>query len=171
MEVHFAPLINFNWTLVMILVTFLVLYLILKKYFFGKLHKFMEARQQKIVDAFDNAAAANTQAEARLSEYNEKVEAIAQEKRETLTEAKKKADEIAKEIIAEAEDKAEKLLKKTRDEIELEKERAVQDMRDQVAMLSVFAAEKIIEKKLDEKEQMAIIDEVIKDADNLRIMN
>jgi len=36
-------------------------------------------------------------------------------------------------------------------------------MRDQVAMLAVQAAEKIIEKHLDEKEHMTLIDEIIGD--------
>jgi len=165
MELHVeAPLIGISWTLLMVLITFFVLYLILKKYFFGKLHNFMEARSQKIVDAFDNAEEAKRAAEERLKEYDDKLEDIERERRDTLTEAKKKADENAKAIISEAEEKASEMLRQAREEIEREKERTVRDMREQVAMLSVYAAEKIIENQLDAGSQQALVDKVLDDA-------
>ena len=165
MKIHVeAPLIGFSWTLVMVFITFVVLYFILRKYFFEKLHTFMEARQQKIIDAFDNAEETKKVAEERLQEYNGKLEDIDRLRRETLTEAKKKADEHAKSITDAAEEKAAELLRIAREEIEREKNKAIRDMREQVAMLSVYAAEKIIEKQLDAGAQRAIVDKVLDEA-------
>jgi F-type H+-transporting ATPase subunit b len=161
---HVEGLISFNWTLVMVLVTFLVLYLILKKYFFEKVRNFMQARAQKITDAFDNAEELTHVAENRLAAYNEQLDSIEHERREILSAAKLTADERSKEIIREAEEKATELLITARSEIELEKDRALQDMREQVAMLAVYAAEKIIEQKLDVPAQQAIVNGVIDQA-------
>jgi F-type H+-transporting ATPase subunit b len=148
----------------MVLVTFIVLYFILKKYLFGRVHDYMQAREQKIIDAFDNAAEANRAAEERLNEYNQKLEGIAKERRELLSAAKLKADEFAQLTVQDAEQKADDLLRAARDEITREKDRALQDMREQVSLLAVYAAEKIIEQKLDAPAQQAIVDGVIEQA-------
>ncbi|MDR0817330.1 MAG: F0F1 ATP synthase subunit B [Clostridiales Family XIII bacterium] len=162
MKVHLEqPLVGFSWTLVMVLITFVVLYFVLKKFLFTRVHDYMLAREQKIIDAFENAADVNRAAEERLNEYNAKLEDIAKERREMLSAAKLKADEFAQLTVQDAEKKAAGLLHSARDEITREKERAIQDMREQVSMLAVYAAEKIIEQKLDAPAQQAIVDGVI----------
>jgi F-type H+-transporting ATPase subunit b len=160
------PLIGFDWTLAMVLVTFAVLLLIMRRFFWDKLRGFMQAREQKIVDAFDNAAEANRVAEARLDEYNAKIADIKSERRDVLAEAKQKADDNAKEIVRAAEEKAQQIIRQAEQQIEAEKERALSDMREQVGMLAVLAAEKIIEKQLDAAGQQAIVDSVLKEAES-----
>jgi F-type H+-transporting ATPase subunit b len=83
-----------------------------------------------------------------------------------LAEAKSKADENAKEIIRLAEEKAQRMMRDASEHIETEKERALSDMREQIGMLAVYAAEKIIEKQLDASGQQAIVDSVLKEAEN-----
>ena len=156
-----APLIGFDWTLVFVLITFVILYLLYKKFFFEKVHNFMQAREQKVIDAFDNAEAVTVQANELLAEYTKKLENAEFERREILKDAKAKADLRAQTIVSEANDRATEIVKQAEKEIEREKQIAVEAMRDQVAMLAVLAAEKIIEKQLDEKEQLGLVDEII----------
>ncbi|MDR3225049.1 MAG: F0F1 ATP synthase subunit B [Clostridiales Family XIII bacterium] len=160
------PLIGLDWTLVMVLVTFGVLFLIMRKFFFGKVRAFMKAREQKIVDEFDNAAEANRVADARLDEYNAKIAEIKSERRDMLAEAKRKSDENVKEIMRAAEEKAQQIVHQAERQIEAEKERALSDMREQVGMLAIYAAEKIIEKQLDPAAQQAVVENVLKDAES-----
>jgi F-type H+-transporting ATPase subunit b len=160
------PLIGLDWTVAMVLVTFAVLFLIVRKFFWEKIRAFMQAREQKIVDGFDNAAEANRVANARLDEYNAKIADIKSERRDMLAEAKAKADENAKEIIRNAEEKAQRMMRDANEQIESEKERALSDMREQIGMLAIYAAEKIIEKQLDLAGQQAIVDSVLKEAEN-----
>lgn len=156
-----APLIGFDWTLVFVLITFVILYLIYKKFFFEKVHNFMQAREQKVIDAFDSADAVTAQANELLAEYTKKLENAEFERRDILKDAKAKADSRAQSIINEANERAAEIKKQAENEIERERRIAVEAMRDQVAMLAVLAAEKIIEKQLDEKEQMGLVDEII----------
>jgi F-type H+-transporting ATPase subunit b len=160
------PLIGFDWTFVMIIITFAVLLLILSKVFWGKLRGFMKAREQKIIDGFDNAAEANRVANARLEEYNAKISDIRSERRDILAEAKNRADERAKEIVRQAEEKAQQIVRQASEQIESEKDRALLDMREQIGMLAVYAAEKIIEKQLDPAGQQAIVDNVLREAES-----
>jgi F-type H+-transporting ATPase subunit b len=156
-----APLIGFDATFIFVLITFFILYLIFKKFFFEKVRGFMLAREQKVIDSFDNAAAVNVQAEERLLAYTKKMEEAEFERRDILKEAKAKADHRAQTILAEANERAAEVIKQAEAEIARERQIAVETMRDQVAMLAVLAAEKIISKQLDEKEQMVLIDEII----------
>ena len=157
-----APLISFDWTLVMVLVTFLVLYLVVKRFFFDKIHGFMEAREQKVKDQFDNAEAANQQAEEYLAEYKSKLEAVEIERRGVLKDARTLSEQRAQQIVNEANERAAEIIRQAEKEIERERAQFTETMKEQVAMLAIYAAEKIIEKELDEKEQMGLIDEIIK---------
>lgn len=156
-----APLISFNWTLVMVLITFVVLYFIVKKIFFEKIHEFMEAREQKVKDQFAGAEAAEKLAGEHLAEYDSKLEGVEIERRGVLKDAKTLADKRAEQIIAEANEKAKDIMSQAEKEIERERALFVETMRDQVAMLAIYAAEKIIDKELDESGQKALIDEII----------
>ena len=157
-----APLISFNWTLVMVLITFVVVYLLVKKFFFEKIHNFMEAREQKVKDQFDSAEKAEKLAEEHLNEYKEKLDGIDVERIGMVKDAKTIADQQAAQIIEEANVKANEIVKQAEIQIERERELFIQTMRDQVAMLAVYAAEKIIGKQLDEQGQMTLIDDIIK---------
>ena len=159
-----APLISFNWTLLMVVITFGILYFILKKYFFEKLHNFMMAREQKVIDSFDNAERANVEADAKLAEYTAKLAAAESERREIIKEAKAAADKRAESIIDEATAKATAIIKQAEREAEQEKAKAVEDMKEHLALLAVYAAEKILEKELDAKAQQGIIEDIIKEA-------
>lgn len=162
--IEYTPLISFNWTLVMNLVTLLVLYLILKKFFFEKIHNFILAREQSVQDSFDNAEHVNELASQKLDEYNLQLAGIDAERREIIKESKARADARAKEIVDEANRKASDIILQAEKEVERERAKAMEDMREQVASLALLAAEKIIEKQLDHKEQDVIINGIIEQA-------
>lgn len=156
-----TPLIGIDWTLPMVLISFVILYFILKKFFFEKVRNFMLEREQKVVDQFDDAQALNTIANERVKLYYDKLDEIEGERKSILKESKKVADQRASTIIEEAKERASVIIKQAEKDIEKERIAAMADMKDQVAMLALCAAEKIIEQKLDAKEQQHIIDDVI----------
>jgi F-type H+-transporting ATPase subunit b len=160
-----APLIGFNWTLVMVLVTFAVLYLILKKLFFEKIRNFMQAREQKVKDQFDNADAAEKLAGEHLAEYEGKLEGVEIERRGVLKDARTLAEQRAEQIIKDAQTRAEEIIRQAERDIEHERALFAETMKDQVALLAIYAAEKIIEKQLNENEHKALIDDIIKKDD------
>ena len=156
-----APLIGLDWTLLMVLITFVILYFILKKFFFEKVRAFMLAREQKVANQFNDAEAANKLAKNRVAEYNKKMDSIEDERRAILKDGKNTAEQRASEIIAAANQKADNIINQAKIEAEKEKVAAVKSLKDQVAMLAISAAEKILEQKLDAKEHQDIIDDVI----------
>ena len=147
-----------NW------VTVLVLFLILKKFFFEKVHNFIQARENAVKDVFDNAEAVNRKADEKLEAYNKKIANVENEGREIIKNAKLKADRQANDIIDEANKKAEAILAKANSEIEREKVQAINDMKSQIVTLSLMAAEKIMEKDIEVTGQEAIVDKIIEQA-------
>ena len=53
---EYTGLIEINWSIIMIWITVIVLFLVLKKFFFEKVKTFMETRSNSIQDAFDSAS-------------------------------------------------------------------------------------------------------------------
>jgi len=146
------------------IITIIVLFLILKKFFFEKVHQFIEERQAAVQDSFDNAEAINRKADAKLEAYNQRIAGAENEGREIVKNAKLRADAQANAIIEEAHQKAGEMLAKARADIEKEKAQAVSGMKDQIVMLSLMAAEKIMEKDLELEGQEAFIDKIIEQA-------
>ena len=70
MEVKlYQGLLEINWNLLFSAITVLVLYLILKHFFFEKVHNFMEARKAAVQASLDQAEAANEEAQTLLADY------------------------------------------------------------------------------------------------------
>ena len=151
-------------TLIMNWVTLLVLFLILKKFFFEKVRNFIAARERAIQDAYDNAEITNNKADMKLEAYKKRIADVEGEGREIIKKAKEKADGQANDIIDAANKKAEEIMVKAKNEIEREKAQAIVDMKGQIAMYAVMAAEKIVEKELEVEGQDAFIDKIIEQA-------
>ena len=81
-------LIEFNWTSLMIVINLLILYIILKKYFWEKIRKFMTDRQDAIQDAFDSAEAMNRRADEKMRNYSARIAGVEEEGREIIRDAK-----------------------------------------------------------------------------------
>ncbi|MGI6727005.1 MAG: F0F1 ATP synthase subunit B [Anaerovoracaceae bacterium] len=144
--------------------TLLVLYLILKHFFFEKVHNFMEARENKVRDAFENAEKTNKLADEKLEDYEKKIAEIEGEGREIIKNAKIKADSQAKDIVEEANMKASTMIKQAEQEVQRLQIRAMSDMKSQIATMAILAAEKIIEKRLDVSGQDELITKIIEEA-------
>lgn len=167
----YTDLISFDWTFVFILVNMLILYLIMKRYFFEKIRHFMVKRQNDIQDAFDSAEKREKDAIKLKEEYDLEFSQLEGKGREVVKEAKIKADAQAREIIGEAERKAAEILAQAEIEIEREKQRALADMKQEISALILFAAEKVLEKQLDHKEQQMVIDQLLSEAGSAKWQN
>lgn len=160
----YTGLIEINWSIVMIWITVIVLFLVLKKFFFEKVKNFMETRSNSIQDAFDSAEAVNRRADEKMQNYTKRIANVEAEGREIIRDAKIKADAQAREIIEDANKQATEILNKAEKNIEREKQKAMEEMRKEVAALAMLAAERIVEREIQNIGQDEIVDEVINKA-------
>ncbi len=146
------------------LVNFLILVGVLGKFLYKPFLNLMETRKQSIVDALDNAEAVNRRADEKMANYDRKIAKLEAEGREIIKEAKIKAEEQANEIIEQANQRASQIMNRAEKEIEREREKAVLEMREQIAVLSLMAAEKIMERDVEVNGQDQIIEQVLEEA-------
>ena len=161
---EYTGLIEINWSIIMIWITVIVLFLVLKKFFFEKVKNFMETRSNSIQDAFDSAEAVNRRADEKMQNYTKRIANVEAEGREIIRDAKIKADAQAREIIEDANKQATEILNKAEKNIEREKQKAMEEMRKEVAALAMLAAERIVKREIQNIGQDEIVDEVINKA-------
>ena len=161
---EYTGLIEINWSIIMIWITVIVLFLVLKKFFFEKVKNFMETRSNSIQDAFDSAEAVNRRADEKMQNYTKRIANVEAEGREIIRDAKIKADAQAREIIEDANKQATEIMNKAEKNIEREKQKAMEEMRKDVAALAMLAAERIVEREIQNIGQDEIVDEVINKA-------
>ena len=161
---EYTGLIEINWSIIMIWITVIVLFLVLKKFFFEKVKNFMETRSNSIQDAFDSAEAVNRRADEKMQNYTKRIANVEAEGREIIRDAKIKADAQAREIIEDANKQATEIMNKAEKNIEREKQKAMEEMRKEVAALAMLAAERIVEREIQNIGQDEIVDDVINKA-------
>ena len=77
-------LIEFNWSSLMILCNVFILYLILRKFFWEKIKKFMDDRAAAVQDAIDAAEAQNKRADEKMANYSKRIANVEEEGREII---------------------------------------------------------------------------------------
>lgn len=147
------------------IITFLVLFLILKHFLFDKVHDFMEARTKEVEDSLNNAAETNRLADAKLKDYEERISNVESESREIIKKARDEAKVQADTIVEEAHEKAHLTLEQAQQQIEREKLTARKELREEVGNLAMMAAGKILEKEVDAAEHQEIVDKIIEEAE------
>jgi len=144
------------------LVTFGILFLLLKKYAFGPLLGVMEKRQKQVEEQIKGAEANRIAAEKLLQEQQEELKKTRLEANEIIENSRKLSAKQAAEILEASKQEAKRLKEQALQDIVLEKEKAINELREQVSSLSVLIAAKMIEKELDVKTQSKLIDNIMK---------
>lgn len=160
--------IQFDYTLVATIISFLLLVWLLKAKAWGPLMKIMEERRTHIESMLSQAESERMQAEQIKREYQEEMRKARQEAQEVIAKATKVSEQRAAEILAESHEEAEKIKKSALVDIERERDRAIADVKSQVADLSILVAEKIIRQKLDLKGQGELIEQFIQEVGEMQ---
>lgn len=146
------------------LLAFLIVFFLLKKYGFPVIVKMVEDRKKFIDESLKNAREANE----KLANIKAESEAILRDAHEKqariLKEAMATRDSIIKEAREKAQEEGHKLLIEAQAQIAAEKENALQEIRSTVVDLSIHVAEKVLHKKLDsDKEHEKFINNMLND--------
>lgn len=148
-------------------VTFIALFLILKKMAWGPLLQSLAEREQKIKESLDKADAAQKETEQALAKNQEVLEAARKEAQELLNKSRKTAEASKEEIIQKARTEATNLLERAKKEITQERDKAVEEIRNQTADISISIASKLIGKSLSSEDHKDIIEESLKKMENV----
>ena len=151
-------------TIFWMLLMFIILMVILKKFAWKPILKALDNREKTIEESLRSADRAREEME-KLKADNEKILAEARMERDgMLRETKQTSEKILREAREKAGTEAQRLIELAREQIASEKAAAVTEIRRQVVELSVQVAEKILREKLkDDRQQKELIDRLIQD--------
>lgn len=120
----------------------------------------IEERQQKIAEGL----AATDNAQKKLAQTQEQVDAMLREARakanEIIEQAHQRANQIVEQARQDAIAEAERQKAIALAEIDAAANRAREELRRQVAMLAVAGAEKLIKREIDANAHKALLDEL-----------
>ena len=141
------------------MVTFLIILFILKKFAWKPILGMIKEREEGIEKALKSADdAMETMRELKSS--NEKILAEARaEKDVMLKEARETKDAIINEAKVKAKIEADRMVAQARESINTEKLAAITELKAQVATLSIDIAEKILKEQLSSDEKQKIVTE------------
>ena len=159
-------MVNINATLIAQILNFLVLVFVLAKFVYKPVLGIMEERKNKIARGLESAAKSKKDAEAVKAEYAAKLADARQEAQAIIENARKTAQAAHDKIMADTKVEQEQYVAAQKEIIATEKKKAMDEVRAQVISLSMIAAGKIVEQKLnseeDKKMASKIVDSIMK---------
>lgn len=139
------------------LINFLIFFFVVKHFFYAKIKAVMAKRQDGVEAEIKSATEKNASAGALKAEYEGLISDIKAQEREIIRNANADGQAQRQEIIEKAHGEAKAMIAKAEAEIEFEKAKAMNEVKSNIVDLSLFAAEKIIHKSMDQKQHEAMI--------------
>ena len=143
------------WTIV----TFLVLFALLRKYAWKPLLDALDSREQAIRKALEAAGKAKEEFQNLQGQSQEILSQAGAEAQSIIAESRGQAEKLKGEILQEARTRAEGIVEAAEKQIQAEKDKALRDIREEVVTLSLTVASKLIRQNITSKVDQALIEE------------
>lgn len=145
------------WTAVI----FVVLVVVLGKWAWKPILGTLEARERRIQAILDAAAQDRAAAEQALAEHRRQLAEARQQAQQLMAEGKEAAERVRLQMMDTARRQQDELLTRARDDIRREQDAAIQQLRREAVDLSLAAASKLVERRLDSAEDRRLVQEYL----------
>ena len=145
--------------------SFAILLFAMLKWGVPMVKKAMDARADRIREDLDTAAAAKTEAETILGDYQRQLADAKNEANRIIEEARQTADQLRKDLMARAEAEVAELRQRNREEIEAAKARTMAELRSDVTSLALDLADKVVAANLDRTTNTALVERFISEVE------
>lgn len=144
------------------LITFLIVFYILKRYVFGRIVDMLEKRRKTIEEGVKLSAEAKAQAEELQREIAQEHKKARVEADKLLASTRDQADNIIKSAEQTASEKADRILVDAKKKISEETERARRALERETVELVIQATEAVSKEKLNASKDAALIKEALR---------
>jgi F-type H+-transporting ATPase subunit b len=145
------------WTILV----FAILLVLLWRFGWPAILQSVEERERRIQQQLDEAERARAESALLLEEHKRMLATARTEAQETIAKAKAVADKERETLLAAARQEYEQLLARARTDITAEKEKAILELRREAVDLSIAAASKLIEARLDTEANRRLVSEYL----------
>ncbi len=143
----------FVWTWLV----FIALFLVLKKFAWPAILAATEEREKKIARQLEEAERLNREAQTALEEGKRFAAEARSSGQAVLAEARAAAEQERAALLQRTKQEQEELLARARREIGAEKDRALTELRREAVDLSLAAASRLIERRLDAEDDRKLV--------------
>jgi F-type H+-transporting ATPase subunit b len=148
---------NALWTVVI----FGLVLFVLGKFAWGPILKALQSREAFIRESLEKAQSDRLEAEARLKEYLDKINASRAEATAIVDEGRRDAEAVKHRIEQDAREEAEKIIARGKHEIELATATAVKELYTTSAKLATELAGRILEREIKPQDHERLIAQAI----------
>ena len=147
---------------------FIALFFALRKFAWPAIIRLAEERERTIQRQLSEAEQANVAAQAALEEHKKLLDGAKDEASKLIAEAKLVSATEREQMLEKARRDQEQLLERAKREIEAERERAVTELRKEAVDLSLAAASRLIDAKLDDAANRKLVTEYLSSLEGSR---
>ena len=151
-------------TIVFTIVDLLILYVLLKKFLFGRVNRVLEERAALVKQTLSSAEEKKAQAEQLKQEYEDRLTKAHAEASGILSQAQARGEREYQAILSQAQEDVQRLQAQAKARNEADREEMLRSARREVAQLAVLAASKVTQKELDEEADRAILEDFLAEA-------
>ena len=157
-------MLNLDWNIVWTIVNILVLFLLLKHFLFKPITEMMESRTAEIENNLKDAEDQKQKASELTAQYEEKLQGAHAEAAQIVSEARQRGQREYDAILKTAGQDAQKEQERARADMEREREEMLRGVQENVTELVLLTASKLSQKELDEESDRKLVDSFLAEA-------
>jgi F-type H+-transporting ATPase subunit b len=150
------------------LVNFLLLLFILSRFLYPRVVAMLDERATRVRESMDRAEQVKQDAERMEAQFQERLAEARREGQQIVSNASQIAQRIQTEAQEKAGREAEVFLTRAREQIQRETDAARLQLRQEVVSLATLAAGRVVERSLDERQHVELIERVLSEAETGR---
>lgn len=161
---HEEPgIINLNVTVLIQAINFLILIVLLSKFLFRPLTKFLADRSAGIEKSLAEARAAHDAAVKAQAEYQAQIRETQREIAAIREQGQREIEAERQRLLRASRDEAERLVAQAKAEIEVETKRAKASLREEAAGIAVVVAERLLGRTMGGEDQKRLAEHYVRD--------
>lgn len=157
-------MLKFDWNMLWTLINLIVFFLLMKLFLFNPIKKVLNKRKELIDKQFKDAEEAQRQAEDIKTQYQNQLDGVEEEKKQILATARTTAKNEYNKIIDKAHDDADKIKSDAKKASDFENEKTRRAVKEEIAALAMETAEKVVGKSASAQLDSKLYDEFLEES-------
>lgn len=143
------------------IIGFLIVLWVLKRYAWRPVLGMLEARRTRIANDVAQAEKLREHAQQIKAEYEEQLKGIEAQARQRIQQAVAEGQKVAEKIRNEAHRDARAMAEKAKEDLALEYKKARAQLREEMVALTLGAAERLLQERMDADEHRRLVDKFL----------
>ncbi len=157
-------MLKFDWNILWTVINLIVFFLLMKFFLFKPIKKTLDKRKELIDKQFKDAEDAQRQADEIKAKYQNELDGVEEEKKQILVSARANAKNEYNKIIDKAQSDADKIKTDAKKLSDFETEKARRAVKEEIAALAMETAEKVVGKSASPQLDSKLYDEFLNES-------